>query len=76
MSNAVKDPPQIVERPLAQQVRVYGTSPSRVLTAVVIAAFIAWGVAIVEQVLWLFWLSTGVILLFIPARGLARAAAR
>jgi uncharacterized membrane protein len=76
MSNAVKALPRVVERPLIRPVREYRTTPSGVLAAVVIAAFVVWGIAIIEQVLWLFWLGTGVILLFIPIRGLARAAER
>jgi hypothetical protein len=37
------------------------------LVAVIIAAFCAGGVAIIEHLWWLFWLCVGVVVLSVPA---------
>lgn len=45
----------------------HGKPSSWVLVAVVTAAFIAGGVAIVAQAWWLFWTSVGIVVLAFPA---------
>jgi hypothetical protein len=62
MSDPLHDPPRSAERPLSRHVRRHGKPSSRVLAAVIIAAFITGGIAIVAQSWWLFWLGSGVVL--------------
>jgi hypothetical protein len=51
--------------------RTSSQQTSRVLTSMIVAAFIAGGAAVRLQIWWLFWVSAAVILLGIPAeRGL------
>lgn len=45
----------------------HGKPSSWVLISVIVAAFIAGGVALIVQYWWLFWVSAGVVLLSIPA---------
>lgn len=55
------------DRPTAQPGgQAHGTLRSWLLVALVLAAFVAGGIALVGQVWWLFWVCTGVIVLSIP----------
>jgi hypothetical protein len=55
------------ERPLGGHQYQHGKPASWVLVAVIIAAFVAGGVAIVTRVWWLFWTCAGIVALSVPA---------
>ena len=55
------------ERPLGGHEHVHGRPVSWVLVAVLVAAFIAGGLAIVNQLWWLFWVCPAVAVLSVPA---------
>lgn len=67
------DVPQTDDRPqraLGGHTHVHGRPASWVLVAVIIAAFIAGGFAIVFRAWWLFWACAGVVALSVPAGAL------
>ena len=55
------------ERPLGGHEHVHGRRVSWVLVAVLVAAFIAGGLAIVNKLWWLFWACVAVAVLSVPA---------
>jgi hypothetical protein len=60
------------ERPLGGNAHPHGKPSSWIFVAVIIAAFMAGGIAIIVQSWWLFWLSVGTVLLGMPAASLVR----
>ncbi len=55
------------ERPIGGHEHLHGRPVSWVLVGVLIVAFIAGGLAIVNQLWWLFWVCLGVTILSVPA---------
>jgi hypothetical protein len=62
--------PRSAEYPLGGQAHRNGNPSSWVVVAFVIVGFMAGGIAVIEQMWWLFWLSTGVILISVPVGGI------
>jgi hypothetical protein len=55
------------ERPIGGHSNVHGRPASWVLVAMITAAFVAGGFALVFHLWWLFWAAAGVVVLAIPA---------
>jgi hypothetical protein len=55
------------DRPIGGHEHLHGRPASWVLVGVLVAAFIAGGLAIVNHLWWLFWVCLGVTVLSIPA---------
>ena len=55
------------ERPIGGHEHLHGRPVSWVLVGVLIVAFIAGGLAIVNQLWWLFWVCLGATILSVPA---------
>jgi hypothetical protein len=55
------------ERPIGGHEHLHGRPVSWVLVGVLIVAFIAGGLAIVNQLWWLFWICLGVTVLSVPS---------
>jgi hypothetical protein len=47
-----------------------GNPSSWVVVGCVIVGFMTGGIAVIEQMWWLFWLSAGVLLISVPAGGI------
>jgi hypothetical protein len=55
------------ETPIGDHPYHHGRPRSWILVAVIIAAFCVGGVAVIEQLWWLFWLCTAIVVLSVPA---------